>query len=453
MLLACAYDGFTQDCSAVNPSETDPASPLTYPKSSDRYSVQYSLNGGAFTDASVYISYYGATNASPFLSYSGYTLETSMLFVSVPVTPGAAVKLRVTKLWNAPFLASDGVSVRPTVKQFATSLQSDGSVLISTSTAVDFAGEQFILWWNRGAQGGGVEGLVFFLNPPYSRPVGANVKTVTAAADLTGDLTSFDTLDFEGTIAIGGTGAQTFVVPPNINNIFLGQGAWVQGKLRFQQNGLGNLRKVYGPGVLDGSRFYFKDRVCSATSAHPDDGYATLSLLTPASVNGAAGLPDSFQLDGFVISDHNHNANDILVNSTVNNVKTISWNEVNGGFRFGMLVRATNIFVHAGDDSLMVWGSYITIVNATVWQTYNGGVVNVGWYDTTPGDDCLIDGLYVVKTDWIEPKAPSWTDTALGFHNNAVIASLMAPGSDFGAVTPSLYRNIYVEDAPQVLSA
>lgn len=52
LLLACAAAAVGQDCPAVNASETDPSSPLTYPKISDRYAVQYSLNGAAFTDAS-----------------------------------------------------------------------------------------------------------------------------------------------------------------------------------------------------------------------------------------------------------------------------------------------------------------------------------------------------------------------------------------------------------------
>jgi hypothetical protein len=97
----------------------------------------------------------------------------------------------------------------------------------------EFAGEQFLLWWMRGSDGGAIESLAFFLNPSYSRPTGRNVKTVMAAADLTGDLSAYDTLDFEGTIAIGLTGNVAFLVPDNILNIFFGPSAWVKGKLRF----------------------------------------------------------------------------------------------------------------------------------------------------------------------------------------------------------------------------
>ncbi|HEY2860950.1 MAG TPA: hypothetical protein VGJ21_21245, partial [Terracidiphilus sp.] len=127
------------------------------------------------------------------------------------------------------------------------------------------------------------------------------------------------------------------------------------------------------------------------------------------------------------------------------------WNGLNGGFRIGDSTNVSNLFIRAGDDSLMMWGSFISVTNATVWQTYNGGVVNLGWGNNSPGDYSLIDGLYVVKTDWNSPTDPSWTTTQLDGQNNAVIASLMVPGTLFGTVQPSLYRNIFVEDPPQTL--
>jgi hypothetical protein len=77
--------------------------------------------------------------------------------------------------------------------------------------------------------------------------------------------------------------------------------------------------------------------------------------------------------------------------------------------------------------------------------------VNVGWFDNSPGDNCLIDGLYVVKTDWHTPTDPSWTTPTLSDQNNAVIVSLMSPGTKYGSVQPPLFQNIYVEDPPRVL--
>ncbi len=435
-------------CAVANPATAYPTPPLTYPMTSDRYAVQYQSGGaGAWTNAQVYISYYGGTNASPNRSSSGYVADTSMSFVSIPAAPGTAVALRVTKLFGSAFPALNQVSVRPQAKGIHVDSVSGNLVQISTSTSANFAGDQFLLWWAGDAkQSSIIQSLAFFLNPPYARPAGRNVKVIAAPADLTADLSPFDTLDFEGTLAIGSTGAVAFVVPVNIDNVFLGPGAWVQGKLRFAQGGQGNRRRIYGPGVLDGSRFEYDLRTCGASSGYADQGYHAISLEDPPDNS----TPDTFLLDGVVVTDHNHAVADLLVNSSINNVNSIGWNGLNGGFRIGDNTTVSNLFVRAGDDSLMMWGDFITVTNATVWQNYNGGVVNLGWSDNTPGDYGLIDGLYVVKTDW-NPTVPSWSATSLNGQNDAVIASLMVPGTMFGSVQPSLYRNIFIEDPPQTL--
>ena len=163
-------------------------------------------------------------------------------------------------------------------------------------------------------------------------------------------------------------------------------------------------------------------------------------------------------VDGIIISDHNHAATDPFFNSTLNNVKTISWNSNNDGLRLQDSTTATNVFVRSGDDSLMIWGSSVTVTNATVWQNYNGGVVNLGWLNNSAGDNDLLDGLYVVKTDWLTPTANQWTAEAPGTsgstlngQNNGVFVSLMTPTTSFGQVSPPVYRNIFVEDQPRVL--
>jgi uncharacterized protein (TIGR03437 family) len=441
-------------CPVVDPFETDPSSPLTYPMTSDRYAVQYQLGGsGTWTNAQVYISYYGGTLASPFLSYAGYTKDTSMSYVSIPAAAGTSVALRVTKTFGTPFPAIDQVSVRPRVKGIQVSSVSANTVQLSTSTAADFAGDQFILWWEGNSmQSSAIQGLAFFLDPPYTRPTGSNVKVVATPADLSGDLSAFDTLDIEGTVAVASTGAVAFVVPVNINDIFFGPGAWLQGKLRFQQSGLGHTRKIYGPGVLDGSRFTHMNRFCGAASAHPDDGYQSISWVPlPAQTNGVASVADGFIVDGLIISDNDYYATDWFDRSTLNNVKVVGWNDNCDGLQLGYTVRVSNVFIRTGDDSLKMWGSYITVTNATVWQNWNGGVVNLGWSDNSPGDDSLIDGLYVVKTDWIGPTTLSWTADTLNYQNTGVIVSVMNVGTKFDSVLPSVYRNIYVEDPPRVL--
>jgi hypothetical protein len=447
MATGLAFAGCRQDDGKV-------INPQTYPMSSLTYAVQYQIDGGSWTTPMVYISFYGATTGSPFRTVSGYTVgtpslanTTSMSFTSIPVRANALVKLRVTKLFGTPFQAGDHVSVRPSLKPVEIHTDGDGTVEISTFTAANFAGEQFVLAWNRGADGGGVEGLAFFLNPPYATPKGDHVQIVSSPADL---LTSYpskiDTLDFEGHVAIETTGDQVYSVPPGFSNVFLGPNAWVQGKLQFPASNA--TTKVYGPGVLDGSLFDYKLRDC------PNDP-SSYSALSSADTFGNL---NHFVVDGIIVSDHNHTATDPFFNSDLNNVKTISWNSNNDGLRLKDSTTATNVFVRSGDDSLMIWGSDDTVRNATVWQNYNGGVISLGWLNNSPGDGDLVDGLYVVKTDWLTPTSNDWyaqipsdSGSTLNGQNNAVFASLMTPTTSFGAQNPPVFRDIYIEDQPRVL--
>jgi hypothetical protein len=212
-------------CVDTYPTVRQPA--LKYPKTSDLYAVQYQVGGGTWTAAQVYVSYYGAT---------------------------------------------DHVSVRPSIKPFLVDTQPDGKVMISTFTASNFGGEQFILWWQRGTDSAGVEGLAVFLNPPYTAPAPAsNVRVVNGQSDLA-DLTGIDTLDFEGFVQLGPGGAVAYPVPHNILTIFFGLRAWVQGKLQFNPKSV--TRKIYGPGVLDVSRFSYVNRLCGG-----GDGLYALSSL------------------------------------------------------------------------------------------------------------------------------------------------------------------------------
>ena len=445
------------DLAAIYPgTAANPNPPSIYPLTSDRYAVQYKIDGGKWTDARVYISIYGGTTASPFQPSSKYAAypNTSMSFVSIPAQPNANVQLRVTKQWDGSFLASDHVYVRPAAKGIPSVLMPDGTVKIFRRTPSNFAGEQFILWWGRSdTEGGAVQGMVFFLNPQYNAPTG-NVKLINSTADLV-DVSGYDTLDFESPIAfdrgtdVEGAGAQVYQVPVNINTIFLGPDAWVQGKFRFEQSNESHVRRIYGPGVLDGSLFNYAYRQCRLFDDHRADGLESIS------VDGTPEYPDQLVLDGIVEWDNDFSALAILSAGIVNNVKILGWNGNNDAFRMGAGTTATNVFVRAGDDSLELWGPSVTVTNATVWQNAAGGVVNLGWLNVYPGDFDVVDGLYVVRTDWPDPAPdPSWTAVQkdlLAHQDNGVIVSMMVPGTIFGKVQPPVYRNIFVDEAPRVL--
>jgi hypothetical protein len=283
---------------------------------------------------------------------------------------------------------------------------------------------------------------------------------VNSYSDLLGDLSLYDTLDFEGKVVFGPDGNIAFPIPSNIKTVYLGPGAWVQGKLRFAPHLTPDAafqadptRVLYGSGVLDVSRFRYDRRACGALSNYPDEGlYAITSTGNP--------VLENLRIDGVLIADHNHAAIDALLNSSVNNMKTLGWNGENASLRLQDNTTAANLFVRSGDDSLMPWGTHVAITNATVWQNYNGGVVSLGWSYTSMGDYNSIDGLYVVKTDWLIPTEPSWNAISpapepapqpLQGQNNAVFASLMSPTTRFGQVQAPVFRNIFVDETPLVL--
>ena len=83
-------------------------------------------------------------------------------------------------------------------------------------------------------------------------------------------------------------------VPGNIYTIFLGPNSWVQGKLRFgDPDDAGQTRQIYGPGVLDVSRFDYESRECPGDQSY----YALSSSHTPNA------LLNNLNIDGIVIND------------------------------------------------------------------------------------------------------------------------------------------------------
>ena len=181
----------TNGCALDDTNIYYPANPLTYPPISDQYAVQYKRGNGGWSNAPVRISYYGGTLASPFNANSGcISNKTSMSFVSIPADTNITVYLRVTNLISG-FVASDNVSVRPSIKPVAVNVGADGTAMLSTTTAPDFNGEQFLLWWSDGTNGGSIQSLVFFLDPPYAPPTTGNVMTITTNTQLT-NLKGFD---------------------------------------------------------------------------------------------------------------------------------------------------------------------------------------------------------------------------------------------------------------------
>src|ERR1019366_2487335 len=75
----------TPPCAVVDKDATYRKPPLTYPMTSDRYTVQYQLGGsGTWTTAQVNISYYGGSNAPSFPGCDSFADEMSRYYTDHP---------------------------------------------------------------------------------------------------------------------------------------------------------------------------------------------------------------------------------------------------------------------------------------------------------------------------------------------------------------------------------
>jgi hypothetical protein len=113
----------------------------------------------------------------------------------------------------------------------------------------------------------------------------------------TADLSAFDTLDIEGTVAVGGTGYGVHCTGQH-REYFSRAGRVVAGQTPLHADRDGPHADVYGQGVLDASRFDYANRQCTGTP----DNYQALSWIPL----GGGGKPaDSFVVNEAVITDSN----------------------------------------------------------------------------------------------------------------------------------------------------
>lgn len=145
-------------------------------------------------------------------------------------------------------------------------------------------GEQFILWWNGERRAAAWRAWPSFLIRPTSGPRGVNDPLVERS---------------QRREPFRHRHAGLRRTSRNPTGSFLDPGAWVQGKLRFGPSTASppTTRWIYGPGVLDVSRFNYLERACAG-----DEGLYALTSTAPNAVL------DHFHIDGIMILDHNHAA-------------------------------------------------------------------------------------------------------------------------------------------------
>ena len=81
--------------------------------------------------------------------------------------------------------------------------------------------------------------------------------------------------------------------------------------------------------------------------------------------------------------------------------------------------REYQIFLTAGfpRNEQQQGGAYINIANASVWQSSNGGAVNLSCGAGSHGEYSWIDGLYAVNTDWLPPRSIGITISSLAVYS------------------------------------
>ena len=218
---------------------TLPSQPLTYPMTSDQYSVQYQIGGGGWTNATVYISYYGETDASPYRTNSGYTVgKTSMSFVSIPAQANAMVRLRVTN-WFRHSVSGERSGIRAAQRQADKRHYRQrryGADLHSHRGQFRRRAVHPVVESRRGRRRRGRVGVLpkSALHTPGGQQREGSWPRLRTLPEISPPSTHWISRapwrsDRPENVA--------YPVPANILNIFLGPNAWVQGKLRFAVTG------------------------------------------------------------------------------------------------------------------------------------------------------------------------------------------------------------------------
>lgn len=220
-------------------------------------------------------------------------------------------------------------------------------------------------------------GLMIFADPPELDAPGRtnNSYAVFDSAtqnDLNNLPTNVDGLYFEkGTHDIG-----IYDVPPQIKNIYIERGAWVDGALILTNN-----QRVFGRGVLSGRKLDYR-------SAHGIETVGTLGV----TVEGI--VVDRFKFYGLRL---------ICANATAKWVKTIgSWTWNSDGISVWDNSVVDHCFIWANDDAIKPYRPNITFSNTEVWQLDNGGVIQMSWGNAL-SDNVVITNLDVLHAGWDRP--------------------------------------------------
>jgi hypothetical protein len=223
-------------------------------------------------------------------------------------------------------------------------------------------------------------GLMLFANPtetdfPDFNSTGTIKLTNTKKGEIQGVGTNIRTISFEpGVHDIG-----VYLIPSNIKEIYLKDGAWVYGS--FIMDGKSDV-KIFGRGVLSSGRLKYRESHCIEAK------------------NGS----DRIHLEGIVVADPKYFAVRLIGRNN-----TVKWIKVIGGWVYncdGIAAfegsNVSNCFIWANDDAIKIYRNNITWSDCVVWQLNNGGVIQMSWGGSV-ASNVKVSRIDILRAEWNKP--------------------------------------------------
>jgi hypothetical protein len=267
---------------------------------------------------------------------------------------------------------------------------------------------------------GYLNGLMIFADPPETNaPSQTNSAYAVFNSATQNDLNNLPTnvsgIYFEkGIHDIG-----IYSVPPQITNIYLERGAWVDGALMLTNN---QNTRIFGRGVLS-------ERNLDYRSAYGIEA------------TGSTGVT----VEGIVVADFKYYALRLLSTyTTVSWVKTIgAWTWNTDGITVWNNSQVDHCFIWANDDAIKPYRPNITFSDIEVWQLDNGGTIEMSWGNVN-SDNVVITNLDVLHAEWDHPGFNRGLLCCVGNHyQTAGVSSTMSNWWIENVVTETPVPNIF----------
>eukprot|EP01065_Artemidia_motanka_P011239 TRINITY_DN16046_c0_g1_i1.p1 TRINITY_DN16046_c0_g1~~TRINITY_DN16046_c0_g1_i1.p1 ORF type:complete len:481 (+),score=135.47 TRINITY_DN16046_c0_g1_i1:53-1495(+) len=217
-------------------------------------------------------------------------------------------------------------------------------------------------------------------------------------------------------------------VPPNVTDIYVAAGAWVDGG--FVATGSGRLR-VSGCGVVSGRLAEFLPGPQGQHCAYNGSFCWALINLDRSSRVSISGVtlvdPPKYYLRTQAAAEFR-------------GVKLVAaWPCNTDGFVSGPGGVVSDCFARANDDNVKLYETGMQVRDTVLWQMQNGASFQLGWWTRHDQRDILVDGVDVIH---FEPRR--WPEK-----NHGVVSMVVPTAGSNYSVANITWRNVRVEETPR----